>query len=367
MNILLLTDDMLIGGVSRHVADIANALFADGNSVTVAATDGESRKWLTKEIEFFPIDLKNNDRQTNKYLGFIPSYFKLQSLVKQKKFDLIHSHKRFSHLLGKIITQQFRMPYITSYHTVFSDKKFLSFFGNKTICCSDAVKQLLLNDHHRSNDELITIHNGVNRFRAYSQPEIENVKRELNIPIAHTIIGSVGQFVPEKDRETLLYALYELKKRNDLFNVSVLLQGYGPQKKLLQNLTKSFGFANVVRFVDSNYSVEAICNISDFMVLNSVTEGFPLILLEAASVGKAHIASNISGIPEFVEHNLTGILIPPKNVIALADGISLLMTNELLQVKLGRNAKSKFEELFTFEKMIHDIQDVYGKVLNSSR
>jgi glycosyltransferase involved in cell wall biosynthesis len=363
MNILLLTDDMLIGGVTRHVADIANALSAESNSITVAATDGEARKWLSKDIKFIPIFLKNNNQQTNNYFGFVPSYRKLYSLLKQKKFDLVHSHKRYSHLLGKIVAQQFHIPYITSYHTVFSDKKYFSFFGDKTICCSRAVKEVMLKVYGRSNDELITIPNGINPFREYSQLEKENVKKELNIPISHTIIGSVGQFVPEKDRVTLLYALNELRKRNGFFNVSVLLQGYGPQKQLLQNLTKSFSLENVVNFVDGNYSVEAICNISDFMILNSVTEGFGLVLLEAASVGKAHIASNIGGIPEFVEHQSTGILISPKNVFELADAVELLINNKSLQFELGINAKRKYERSFTFGKMYHEIKNVYAKVI----
>jgi glycosyltransferase involved in cell wall biosynthesis len=363
MNILLLTDDMLIGGVSRHVTDVANALSVSGNSMTVAATDGEARNWLHRDIEFIPIYLKNNDRLTNNYLGFITSYRKLHALFKQKKFDLVHSHKRYSHLLGKIVTKQFTIPYITSYHTTFRDKKYFSLFGDRTICCSNAVKESLLKYFVRSNEELVTIHNGVHSFQEYSQTEKENVRRRLNIQVFQTVIGSVGQFVREKDRETLLYALNNLKSKMDVSNIAVVLLGYGPQKNKIEQLCRTLNLEHIVRFVDSNFSVEALCNISSFMILNSITEGFPLVLLEAASIGKMHIATNISGIPEFIEDHVTGILVPPKNPNVLCDAIYSLLKDSAIAVQLGENAKQNYLRSFTFKKMLDSIHDVYRSLV----
>jgi L-malate glycosyltransferase len=363
MNILLLTDDMLIGGVSRHVTDIANAFSVNGHSITVAATEGAARKWLHKEIEFIPIYLKNNDRFTNNYIGFIPSYRKLYGLIKQKKFDLVHSHKRYSHLLGKIVTHQFNISFITSYHTVFSDKKIFSFFGDKTICCSNAVKDILLNNYGRSSRELVTIHNGINSFREYSLSEKENVRRMLKIHRSQTVIGSVGQFVPEKDKETLLYALSMLRGKIDNQTIVVVLLGYGPQKNKLENLCRTLDLEHIVRFIDGNFSIEALCNISSFMILNSITEGFPLVLLEAASVAKMHIATNISGIPEFIDDRQTGILVSPKNPAELCDAIYSVLKDSSIAVRLGENAKEKYLRSFTFKRMLDDLNDVYRSVL----
>jgi L-malate glycosyltransferase len=363
MKILLLTDDMLIGGVSRHVTDIANAFSVDGNSITVAATDGGARKWLNKEVEFIPIYLKNNDRLTNNYLGFIPSYRKLHALFRQKKYDLVHSHKRYSHLLGKIITRQFNIPLITSYHTMFYDKKYYSFYGDRTICCCNAVKETLLKYYNRSGQELVTIYNGVNSFHEYSQSEKENVRRSLDIQMFQTVIGSVGQFVPEKDRETLLYALNMLRSKMNDLNIVVVLLGYGPQEKRLKQLSRLLHLEHIVIFVDDNFSVEALCNISSFMILNSITEGFPLVLLEAASIGKMHIATNISGIPEFIDDHLTGILVPPKNPEELCNAIYSVLANSVNAVQLGENARAKYLRLFTFKRMLDSLNDVYQNMI----
>jgi glycosyltransferase involved in cell wall biosynthesis len=363
MNILLLTDDMLIGGVARHVTDIANAFSASGNSITVAATEGDARRWLCKEIEFVPLTLKNNIRMTNNYFGFIPSYRTLHALLKQKKYDLVHSHKRYSHLLGKIVTSQFKIPFITSYHTVFTDKKSLSFFGDKTICCTNAVREILAQKFHRPLEELITIHNGINSFCEYAESEKKDVRRDLNIQTQQTVIGSVGQFVPEKDRNTLLLALKALNDKKNNADIIVVLLGYGPEKKKLEQLCRSLKLEQIVRFVDEDYSVEALCNISNFMVLNSITEGLPLVLLEAASIGKMHIATNIGGIPDFIDDHRTGILISPKSPGELCDAICSLLQQPEQAVRLGIQAKEKYLRSFTFHGMFKQINDVYQQII----
>ena len=61
MNILLLSDDMLIGGVTRHISDIGNALQQNGHMVIVAATDGPARIKLNPRIRFVALRLKNNE------------------------------------------------------------------------------------------------------------------------------------------------------------------------------------------------------------------------------------------------------------------------------------------------------------------
>ena len=177
MNILLLSDDMLIGGVTRHISDIGNALQQNGHMVIVAATDGPARIKLNPRIRFVALRLKNNESFKNIYSGFIPAYFTIKKIIEDVNIDIIHSHKRYSHALGKILSKRFKIPHITSYQNLFTDKKSVSFFGDKTICCSDAIKDSLIRDYNRSKSEVVTLYYGINPFREESIEEKKNIRK----------------------------------------------------------------------------------------------------------------------------------------------------------------------------------------------
>ncbi|MFA6440410.1 MAG: glycosyltransferase family 4 protein [Bacteriovoracaceae bacterium] len=362
MNILLVSDDMLLGGAARHIVDVANALSGEGTQVTVAATDGVMRRQLSSKVEFVELFMKDNHTTKNSYTGFFPSYRKLAAAVSGEKFDIIHSHKRYSHLLAALVARRYRIPHITTYHTLFTGKKLFSFFGDHTICCSESIRKSLVGDFSRRGDCTITIHNGIHPLRTFNAEERQTAKAALAIPETNVVIGSIGQFVPEKDRLTLLQSIHELNNRSLLEGVTVLIQGYGPQEQMLRTLCSDLRLDLFVRFIGGDEPVERTCNISDFMILNSVIEGFPLILLEAASVGVPHIASNISGIPKFIDHGVTGLLIEPRNSVQLTEAIIAFRNDPELRRTLGKNAQRKYEQQFTFPVMLERMKEVYSQV-----
>lgn len=90
---------------------------------------------------------------------------------------------------------------------------------------------------------------------------------------------------------------------------------------------------------------------ADIFVLPSLKEAFGLVLLEAMAFGLPVVASRVGGIPEIVEHQKTGLLVPPKDIVALSQAITILIKDENLRRQYGQKGKQKLASFLTWEKV----------------
>ena len=362
MNILLLIEDLLPGGVARHIVDIANSFPSDEYKVFVAATPSSYVEKLHSNIHFIPLSLLKNDSFEKNILGTIPSFYLLSKLISREKINIIHSHKRYANFIGKLLSKIYGVPHITSYHIVPEGKKIFTVFGDISICCADAVKKTAIEEFGCKPERVITIHNGIEPFEIHNNNKKELTRNLLNVSPQKRIISSVGQFIPVKDKESLIIAVKMLKEERNISDYVFVLLGYGPQKDYLAKLVKEYELEHTIIFVDGSFSVEALINVSEFMILNSLLEGFPIVLLEAASLGKMHISTNVGGNSEFIENSNTGLLIEPKKPKQLAKSIAYLIDNPNEYIRMGMNAKMKYEKEFTFSVMLNKIIKVYQSI-----
>jgi glycosyltransferase involved in cell wall biosynthesis len=359
MNVLLLIDDLLPGGIARHIADLANALLHTDIKIYVSATPGKFLSKFHKDVLFYPINLLKEDSFEKNYFGIFSSYYRLVKLIKEERIEIIHSHKRYAHFIGKLLSKTYGIPHITSYHIAPEGKKIFTVFGDFSICCADAVKKKAINEFGCKPERVMTIHYGIEPFEIYCNNKKTTTLDKFDISPRKKIISSVGQFIPVKDKESLIIAVKMLKEEKDISDYVFILLGYGPQKDYLVKLVKEYELEQAIIFVDGLFSVEALFNISEFMILSSLLEGFPIVHLEAASLGKMHISTNVGGNSEFIENNNTGILIEPKNPKQLAKSIAYLIDNPHEYIRMGTNAKMKYENEFTFSLMLNKIIKVY--------
>ncbi len=363
MRILLVTDDLLPGGTARFVISLANDLHVRGYDVTVASSTGEFKRYLNSSIRFVQLYLRKQNSTSINVFGIIISIIRLWMLLNFNRFDIIHSHKRLSHFLVHILLWRTKVKHITHYASVFRSKKIFTKFGQMVLCCSDAVRQNLIDSFMCPPDIAFTIYHGINPLSIYNSEQKQNLRATLMIRPNEKIISSVGQFVPMKDRENLIRSIALLRKRIDINNVIFFLLGYGTQEQYLKELVKEFQLQETIRFLRGTFDVEALINISEFMVLNSTQEeGFGIVLLEAASIGKMHIGTKAGGIPEFIEHERNGLLVEQKNQEQLSDAIEYCIKHPDMVEKMGIQAQKKYQEYFTFQRMMNEMILKYKQV-----
>ena len=100
----------------------------------------------------------------------------------------------------------------------------------------------------------------------------------------------------------------------------------------------------------------------DVFVLPSLSEGLPLSILEALAIEKSVVATDVGGIPEVMQNEVTGYLVPPKNPQILADKILQLLLNPQLAADFGKAGRKRVEEAFSLEHMIQEYQSLYEEL-----
>jgi glycosyltransferase involved in cell wall biosynthesis len=113
-------------------------------------------------------------------------------------------------------------------------------------------------------------------------------------------------------------------------------------------------------------NIPKVLNQSYAIVLPSYREGFPKILMEAAACGKAIITTDVPGCRDAIIPEITGILIPPKNPLALAEAIKLLLEDPLLCESMGKAGRKYALEQFDIKDVISKHMEIY-KELSSSK
>jgi glycosyltransferase involved in cell wall biosynthesis len=103
----------------------------------------------------------------------------------------------------------------------------------------------------------------------------------------------------------------------------------------------------------------------DCFVLASLSETFPITLLEAMACGVPVVATRVGGIPEIVDDGKNGILIPPRSPAALADALQSLMRDKTGRDAMGRRARETVQRGFSHERLSRDLKKFYRSVLSA--
>lgn len=161
-------------------------------------------------------------------------------------------------------------------------------------------------------------------------------------------IVAVGSLARYKGFDYLLRAVRELRSRG--LDVEVELVGDGDQADALRALAGELGIGDLVRFRGwlPFHEVRIAMQAATLMVHPSpgLGDGLPNVIREAMAVGTPVIASRVAGIPEALDEGRCGELVPPKDVVALADAIERLLRDPELRRRYARLGRQRTEELF---------------------
>lgn len=133
--------------------------------------------------------------------------------------------------------------------------------------------------------------------------------------------------------------------------------------KYLQDRVRELGLGDRFAFLGFRTDVERVLAAVDVVVLPSLSEGFPLAILEAMACGKPVIATSVGGVPEAVADGETGLLVPPGQVGDLAQAIDRLLRNPDLCQRLGRAARDRVQRCFSVELFAARVQTLYDELL----
>ena len=196
-------------------------------------------------------------------------------------------------------------------------------------------------------------------FYVYNGLSLDHLKKNLtNNNSGIYEICCVGTVMERKGQRFIVEALHKMAVTSTIPNIHFSIIGAGPLKNELEILSGQYGISKFITFCGSSSNVNRYLENSDIFILPSITEGFPIAILEAMRVGLPIVSTNVAGIPEMIKDGHTGIIIEPS-----VDGVFGFLSNfeKYDWKKMGENSHDLFLEKFTTEKMMES----YSTVLKS--
>lgn len=183
------------------------------------------------------------------------------------------------------------------------------------------------------------------------------------------VVGCVGRLSNRKGQRELMSAFATVLNDHPssmLWFIGKDQQFGGKYEVELRSLSESLGISHQTVFWGHRDDVKALMQQMDLLVLPSYDEGFPLVLLEAMSLGVPVIATCVAGVPEMITDEETGILIPPGNVDAISQAIRRLLSNSSLRKFLGEKGRERVLREFSKTAMLEKIYSIYDSILGVS-
>ncbi|ASZ13143.1 glycosyltransferase family 4 protein [Chitinophaga pendula] len=359
-----------IGGGESHVLDlVANLDKEQYEPVVLSFTDGPMIQALEKMQ--IPAHVIASEKPFD-----ISVWKRVKQLLIDERIDLVHVHGTRANTNVLWAARNLKLPVIYTVHgwsfhgglhplmkkARIAAEKFITSRAQVNICVSESNRQT--GQKAFGKLDAVVVPNGVNLQRFDPQANYADVKKAYGIPEDHLVVGYIVRMTYQKDPVSMIHAFAEVHKL--MPNMTLLMVGEGELKQTAIDTANALGLSDYIVFDNFRQDVPAVLNAVDIYCLPSLWEGFPIGVLEAMAMGKAVIASDVDGTREAVRHEENGLLVPAKNVTALANAIMQLASDVALRERLAQSARNTILAEYNVAGMTRKIEAVYRDLIGTT-
>lgn len=187
--------------------------------------------------------------------------------------------------------------------------------------------------------------------------------RQPRAPDAPLALLYLGRLAPGKGLGELLRALAQLQDGGRPV-ARLAIAGSGPEEEALRAMARALALDGTVVFTGPLRGAAKVrlLSESDALVLASDAEGMPYALLEAMAAGLAVIATPVGAIPDLVTEGVHGLLVPPRDPIALANAVRALAADRARLARMGTAARARVREICSIERLAGRFAEIYGEL-----
>ncbi len=302
-------------------------------------------------------------------LPFFLASFLGSALKRVRGCDLIHAHWLGSGLMALLSKRTIHMPVLLTVRgtdvSLIDQSDLWSRISDFTLRKVDLITTV--SEKHRrkiiergfDGERVFLIPNGIDVHRFENAGKLK-ARKELRLPLKSKIILFVGNLIEVKGLNYLVDAIPLVSKRVGDF-VFVIV-GDGELKAPLMRKIVEHGLTDCVDMVGVKPASEIPLwmNSADVLVLPSLSEGRPNVVLEAMACELPVVATAVGGTPELVKDGEVGFLIPPRSPESIAEKVVLLLRDKRLRERLGRNGRRFIlEEGLTWQSCARRFSELY--------
>jgi glycosyltransferase involved in cell wall biosynthesis len=298
-----------------------------------------------------------------------------RKLIRDLSPDLIHANSVRSGVIASTATIGMRIPVLWHVHDILprgpisnAIRWFALFRAAAIVAVSNATAERfrgILFRLFRSRTPIRTVYNGIELEEFRPEPGSQRGKRiELELSDSQFAIGIVAQITPRKGQLELLRAFAPMARA--LPEATLLVVGepiFGPDGAYLEALKREsdrLGLRGRVRFLGHRRDVAGILQALDLLVLNSSSEPFSIVLLEALASGTPVLATAVDGVPELITDGQTGFLVEPGKPEELTIRLLELAQNADKRAVAGQKGRLHVVTGFGTARFQRDIEAIYA-------
>ena len=380
INVLQVIPKLGYGGAETGCYDIAHFLPENNCKSFIVTSGGE----LTKFIDRKKVKLIRLPVHSKNPLMILLNSIILVGIILVFNISIVHARSRAPAWSCLFATKITRRKFVTTFHGTYNFRGKLKKFYNSVMVRSDLViaGSNFIFSHIQENypeflnskKKFLVIFRGINvdYFDPTTKLETDENKllEEWHINNKKKIILMPGRLTSWKGQELFIEALnlVKIELGYEAFHVVILGsdQGRDMYKKKLINLTEKYNLKDQIKFVDHCKDMALAYNISDIVVSASIEpEAFGRVAVEAQSMEKVIIASNIGGSNETIINEKTGFLFESGDPGALSKKIIQAMTMDESSLELmGKEGRKNIIKKFNVEKMCFSTYSEYKRLLN---
>jgi glycosyltransferase involved in cell wall biosynthesis len=351
-------------GGQNQVLLTVNGLRSIGQrAALVAHPDGELRRRAAEGLDLIPIAPRTEMD--------LSAAWKFSRVIKRLAPDVIHAHDphgvamaSLALSIGSASAKGGPTPALVASRRVdfhFKGNSFSRWKYRQVDCfiaASEAIRQMLVGDGVPA-DRTVTVHEGIDVEHAVAAPVV-NVHEAFWLPHGSPVVGNVAALVPHKGQRYLVEAAHLVVQQ--VPDARFVILGEGELREHLEKQVHEHHLEKHVLLPGFRTDVLGCIKGFDLFVMSSVTEGLGTSLLDAMACSRPIVATRAGGIPEIVEDEVNGLLVPVRDHHALADAIVRALKDAELRKRMGDAGFARVNERFTVERMVSETATVYEQV-----
>lgn len=357
--ILLFGSQITTGGAQRVLLDQAEGFHSRGFAVSAAFyydKDGLLPVWRRKYP--FPITVLSVYRKGAgiRNLAALPAAIvRFRRLLREFRPDVLETFTHDANILGMIGAAGLGVPVrVAAHHGQFArlgkgTKALHRLIVNGPltsvcVCVSERARNQAISEGIRA-DKLVVIENGV---RPIPRDAAARVSLRSALDVRGKLILTVGRLVPEKAQELLIDAIAAPPLSGLSESLKLAIAGEGPRRAFLAERIRERGVSDRCVLLGNRDDVPALLNAADLFVLSSRTEGMPIAMMEAMSLGLPVIGTDLEGIRALIGED-AGRIVPVGDVDGLSEAIRWTISNADEATEMGERAAERIRGAFTLE------------------
>lgn len=367
MKILYVTTvSMTMGFFPEHIKMLLN----EGHTIEIATNCDQPvpEIYNTLGCKVYDIPFSRSPFSKNN----LKAYKMLKQLVETEHYDIVHTHTPNASMIARLACRKVRKQGTRIFYTAHGFhffkgaplKNWLMYYPIEKICArfTDVLITINKEDYALAQKKMhakkVCYVPGVGidleKIRAVHVDRNE-VRKSIGVPEESVLLLSVGELNVNKNHQIVLKALAKLNNKN----VHYVIAGLGDQNENLLNLAKNLGVEKQFHLLGYRTDVPAIAKSSDVFCFPSHREGLGLSALEAMSCALPLITSNVHGINDYSQNDVTGYKCSPDDIVSWVDKIKILVEDSSKRKQFGNN-NVQIVAKYSMQNILQRMKEIYA-------